>query len=627
MPTIFKVESSDIKGLNDIQLTKLLKLLLHLEARSSGIAERAVEVALNINVRDGGEDGRIYWDGDPPKTSFLPLHLVQFQNKATTNMGPADCANEILRKNGLLKHLVEDVLDSGGAYILFTTQELNQDQKAERIKKIRATLAELGKDYADTAEIDIYDASKIEGWVNKYVSAIVAVLNWVGRPWDRGLKTWEDWSQCFECQQFDFIADEPRKTALQGLRDLLNSHQKCARIIGLSGMGKTRLAFEALRDSSSTDDLSKRVVYLDAKTNAAVHGLVSDWVQCGLEGIVVVDNCDISLHDKLRGEVKRSDSKLSLLTLDYNLERTSQTETIHLKQLPDENIKEMLQPVYGEKIQDIDRIVAFAQGFPQMAVLLAEARLDKEPEMGRLTDDELANKMLWGGREASREDEAILRGCALFDRFGMDDEVGNQYEFIANAVVCVDLDKFYDCVKRFEERGLIDRRGRFAKLVPKPLAIRFAAEWWRRTRPDKQRELIQADMPGTLVDSFCNQISLLDFLPEVKEFTSELCGPQGPFGQAEVILSNRGSRLFRALTEVNPAATSKVLSDILRQYTLENLSDITGEVRRNLIRALEKICFHKSCFVEGANSLLLLAASENETWSNNATGIFKQLFG
>lgn len=626
MPTPFRVESTDIKALNDFQLTKLLKLLLHLEARSSGIAERAVEVALNINVRDGGEDGRIHWNGDPPRTQFLPSHLVQFQNKATTNMGPADCAKEILNKDGSMKHMVEEVLDNSGAYILFTTQELNNYQKTKRVRPIRDKLADWGKEYAATALIDIYDASKIEGWVNKYITAIVAVLNWIGKPWERGLKTWEDWSQHSEYQRFPFVADHHREKALKSLRSLLNNHGNCARIIGLSGMGKTRLAFETFRDSDNTGDLSKRVVYLDARTNSAVQGLISDWVQCGLEGIVVVDNCEISLHDLLRREIRRSDSKLSMLTLDYNLERANQTEIIHLKQLPDEYIKQMLEPVYGKEIRDLDRIVAFAQGFPQMAVLLADARLDKEPEMGRLTDDEMARKMLWGGREASVEDEQILRGCSLFDRFGIDDEVSIEYEFIANSIVNVDIDKFYDCVKRFEERGLIDRRGRFASLVPKPLAIRLATEWWRRTRPGKQRDLIQADMPGSLIDSFCNQISRLDFLPEVKSLTEELCGPEGPFGQVEVILSKRGSRLFRALVEVNPDATSKALLNVLQQYSEEGLSQITGDVRRNLVGALEKLCFHASCFEEAANSLLLLASSENENWSNNATGIFKQLF-
>ncbi len=207
MPEPFRVESTDINGLNDIQLTRLLKLLLHLEARSSGIAERSLEVALNIYVRDGGEDGRIHWNGDPPSTQFLPSNFVQFQNKATTAMRSADCAKEILNKHGSMKHMVEEVLDSGGAYILFTTQELNKDQKTERIGLIRAKLKELNKEYADTAIIEIYDASTIEGWVNKYIAAIVTVLNWIGKPLERGLKTWEDWSQHPEYQRFPFVTD------------------------------------------------------------------------------------------------------------------------------------------------------------------------------------------------------------------------------------------------------------------------------------------------------------------------------------------------------------------------------------------------------------------------------------
>lgn len=627
MATLFKVESKDIKDLNALQLTNLLKLLLHLEARSSGIAERAVDVALNITVPDGGEDGRIQWNDGPESTDYLPCSFVQFQIKAT-DLGPADCAQEIVNRNGSMKPMVEDALDKGAAYIIFTNQELNTKQKIpERIHKIREKLTAIGKSYADTIIIDIYDAAKIEGWVNKYISAIVSVLNWVGRPLERGLKTWSDWSQHSAYQRFSFVADTDRQAALKSLKSLLAERGKCARIVGTSGLGKTRLAFEVFRDDDDHNDFSKRVVYIDTSANNSILGVVTDWVQCGLEGIVVIDNCDVSLHEKLRLEIQRTNSKLSLLTLDYKPERASQTNIIQLKKLSDEHIKKMLEPVYGKQISDLDRIVTYAQGFPQMAVLLADARLDREPEMGRLTDDDLAHKMLWGSRNPIEKDEKILRGCALFDRFGLDNEVSEEYEFIARRIVEVDINEFYDCVKRFEERGIIDRRGRFAKLVPKPLAIRLAAEWWRRTRPQRQKEIIESEMPGGLVDSFCDQISRLDFLPEVKLLTEQLCGPQGPFGQAEVILSDRGSRLFRALVEVNPDATSKALSNVITRLSNEELFVIAGDVRRNLVWTLEKLCFHESCFEESANSLLLLASAENESWSNNATGKFKQLFG
>lgn len=626
MSTLFSIESKDITDLDALQLTKLLKLLLHLEARTFGIADRAVDVALNINVPDGGEDGRIQWNNGPSETNYLPCRLVQFQNKAK-NMGPVDCAKEIINKDGSMKRKVEEVLDNDGAYIIFTTKQLNKDQKDERIKAIRDKLSTLDKPYVATAIIDIYDASKIEGWVNKYIPAIVSVQNWARRSIIPGLKTWNEWGDSKAFQLFLFIADESRQKALDGLKALLNKPQKCARILGLSGLGKTRLAFEVFRDVNEHDDLSERVVYFDASDNSSIHHHVSDWVRFGLEGIIVIDNCNVSLHDVLRQEVQRTDSKLSLLTLDNNFDHSSQTDIfIKLKKMPDEKVKQMLEPVYGKKITDIDRIVQFAQGFPQMAVLLADARLDRDPEMGSLTDDNLLNKMLWGDKEPDENDKKILKGCALFNRFGLDNEAYIEYEFIAKNIVRIDFCEFYQCVKKFEERGIIDRRGRFAQLVPKPLAIRLASKWWSRTRPEERMELIQSEMPGTLVESFCDQISYLDFLPEVKTLTEELCGSQGPFGQAEVILSERGSMLFRSFVEVNPEVTSKALSNVLNSLSEKELFAIGGDVRRNLVWALEKLCFHETYFEESVNSLLLLASAENESWSNNATGQFKQLF-
>lgn len=621
----FRVESSDINDLTDLQLTKLLDLLLRLEARAFGIAEKAVEVALNIRVPDGGEDGRIQWHGGPDSTDFIPQRFTQFQNKAT-DIGPTKCANELVTSGGEVKPMVEEALTNGAAYVLFTTQEQNQDQKTANVAAMRKRLEDLGKAYAQTANIQVYDASKIAGWVNRYLSAIVAVLNWVGRPLERGLKTWADWGQHPEYESFPFVADPERRDAIAGLRELLPKTRKCARCMGLSGLGKTRLAFEIFRDRGPTDDLSKRVVYVDSSANLNIPGLVTDWVQCGIEGIFVVDNCDISLHDRLRREVQRLDSKLSLLTLDYNVDRAGETEIVHLKPMADEYIKEMLHPVYGEKISDLDRIVTFAQGFPQMAVLLAASRLEKEPEMGRLNDDDLARKLLWGGEQSNGNAEKILRGCALFDKFGLEDEARSEYKFIADRVVGVSFDEFYDCVRRFEQRGLIDRRGRYARIVPKPLAIRLAAEWWKATRPERQVDLIQSDMPEALVISFCDQVSRLDFLPEVKALVTELCGPQGPFGQAEVTLSEKGSRLFRAFVDVNPEATSHALASVLNRISRGEILAIQGRARRNLVWALEKLCFHKECFNESAWSLLLLASAENENWSNNATGQFKQLF-
>jgi hypothetical protein len=51
-----------------------------------------------------------------------------------------------------------------------------------------------------------------------------------------------------------------------------------------------------------------------------------------------------------------------------------------------------------------------------------------------------------------------------------------------------------------------------------------------------------------------------------------------------------------------------------------------GPGRRNVIAALENLALYSDLFRPSANLLLALAEAENETWSNNATGVFAGLF-
>ena len=625
MATIFEVEAGDIGRLSSVQLTKLLKILLHAEARSFGISERSVEVALNIDVKDGGEDGRIKWEGGPNETGFLPSRFVQFQNKAM-KLAPSICANEIVDKNGKVKAMVDQALSEGGVYILFTTQELNQQQKIQSIDAIKKKLHDLRKPYADSAVIDIYGASRIQGWVNKYIPAITAVLHWCGKSFMHGLQTWEEWAKYPEFKKFEYIEDEDRKSSLESMRELLGKKRKCGRIVGLSGLGKTRMALELCKDVQG-DGFSNQVVYYDAASEGEqLPSLIKEWVRQNLQAVLIIDNCDFELHRALKRNVGHLDSKLSVLTLDYNLEPDSDTETIRLKPLDDALIKQMLEPVYGKEISDLDRVVSFAQGFPQMAMLIANARLEQVEDIGKLTDEVILKRMLWGNKQPDQETLHVLRSCALFDKFGLDDSAQDESRFIAKFIAGVDYDLFYACVKTYEKRGIIDRRGRFAQIIPKPLAIRLASEWWEQTTPEKQNELILLAMPGQLEQSFCDQVAKLDFLPEVKKLVENLCGPSAPFGQAKVILSVKGSRLFRSFVEVSPVATSAVLHRILSGCTRDQHKSITGDVRRNLVWALEKLCFHKAAFDKSAKCMMWLAVAENEQWSNNATGQFKQLF-
>ncbi|MDH4555600.1 hypothetical protein E8F11_10490 [Pseudomonas sp. BN417] len=618
----FKVESADINKLSDIQLTQLLKELLHSEAFHFGIAQRAVEVSLNIITGDGGEDGRISWEKGPASTDYIPNRLTLFQNKAT-DMGPAAYGKEILTDKGLIKPIVEQVLDEGGSYVVFTTQELNTKQKKERIKKIRESLAAKGKSYAETCDLQIYDSSQIAGWVNKYISAIVAVQHWGGRPVERGLKTYALWSEHEDLSRLPFAAVASRSGVVEQLKKGLITPKACFRVVGLSGLGKTRTAFQVFSEDEVTRNL---VVYVDANHAPNIDALVADWVSLDYQAIIVVDNCEYRLHERLIKEVRRENSKISLLTLDYNFDSISApTVCFKLEQMTDGELLQLLSPVYSSALPDLDRIVGFAQGFPQMAVLLAEARLNEDPRIGFLTEDELARKLLWGRNEVENPEHLkILQACSLFDVFGIEKEAECQLSYISE-VAGVHVDDVFSCIQEYSSRGLIDRRGRFGQVVPKPLAIRLAGQWWTKTRENKQRELVDS-IPSGMIEGFCSQVEKMDFHSDVKLLTEKLCGPQAPFGLAEVILSERGSRLFRSFVNVNPDATAAAIFRTLASLSHDQLLSIEGDTRRNLVWGLEKLCFHADLFMESSWCMLLLASAENESWSNNATGMFSQLF-
>lgn len=267
MPGLFEIDHDDVKRLNAVQLTELLRRLLYLEARARGIPASCVSVSLRINVADGGEDARIEWRGKPePKdTVWIPSRLTLFQCKAT-DMAPMDCKEEVLRKQPKkgkasteqpkLKPTVEEVLDAGGSYVIFVNRGYNRGLRRSRVKRVREALRECGKSYAASADMRVYDAcDSICPWVNSHVSAIVHVRRLVGRAMPAGLQTWQGWEGYRDHSQFAYVADDELQGYIEEVRQYISQPKRVLRVVGLSGIGKTRLALESFRPPKDPDDI------------------------------------------------------------------------------------------------------------------------------------------------------------------------------------------------------------------------------------------------------------------------------------------------------------------------------------------------------------------------------------
>ena len=646
MSYLNKVEPEHIARLNPQQLVDLLLRLLNLEAVKYGLPLSDINIPLNINSPDGGEDGRVKWEENNTdwvlNRDWIPNKYTVFQCKAK-DLGKKESGDEILNSaKDSIKPKVKEVFDANGAYILFCNHPYVQNEIDVRINSIRENLKKFNIDNYENLTIEFYDANKIANWVNSFFQTVnfISELN-SGFSLPYGFKTWKILNQ-YEDFQDEFFSNDKLDSYINSLRELSISERKIIRILGLAGLGKTRLIAESFKyDNNNLKQkiLSDTLIYYDSYNNDnVVLNYLINLINKGLKGTIVIDNCSIDLHQRLSSEILRIDSKLNLITIDYfqtffgasantiYFELTNNDYESVVSNMLDKNFPKILP-------SDKERIRIFCQGFPLLAHKLAKQLDSGYDNIGTISDESLVKKIIWGNENFDNEEIIVLCACSIFDKIGFYDELLNQREFIArNKSICnLNYDdsasnrKFYETCNKFLRKGILERRGRYILMKPKPLAITLAAKWWEQFPPEEFDNLI-IDLAKTgLNQPLCEQFSYLNFLPKAKDLVKDLCKENAPFGQAEVLNSQEGSRLFRSLAIVNPEAATDNLYRLFINYSKEELLKI-DKGRRELVWTLELLCWRKETFEKAVKVLLAFAVSENETWANNATGIFSHLF-
>jgi hypothetical protein len=114
--------------------------------------------------------------------------------------------------------------------------------------------------------------------------------------------------------------------------------------------------------------------------------------------IVVVDDCPLQLHKQLAEIVQHTASQLSLLTIDYDSEGGSDEDvTLKVDRAEDGVIIGIIRQI-APLIEDTDanRLARFAQGFPQVGVLIARAWPFSVRDISSLTDKVLVERWCLG---------------------------------------------------------------------------------------------------------------------------------------------------------------------------------------------------------------------------------------
>lgn len=227
--------------------------------------------------------------------------------------------------------------------------------------------------------------------------------------------------------------------------------------------------------------------------------------------------------------------------------------------------------------------------------------------------------------------------CSLQFYIGFEDDLHKELEFVATTKCITNVDKnsevivqdFDKVVQKYLQRKIIERKGRLVGIRPTPIALYLISEWIEQCSDRRLLAVIKAiqesDIAKPLTNSFADQFRYMGHNEKACMMLDKLLGENSPFGNAEVINTDLGSRLFRSFVEVNPDAVADCLWSVIGSSSIDDLR-LIDKGRRNLVWSIEKLCFEPRTFNKGAEMMLLLAMAENEHISNNATGQFVALF-
>lgn len=406
-------------------------------------------------------------------------------------------------------------------------------------------------------------------------------------------------------------------------------------LLGLSGMGKTRLVMECFRDN----EMNIHYLYCDCNHSEPfkIYDVIKLIFDKYPEAYIVLDNCNGSVYDEVKRIRTGAKATNAILFISNNVNDDSDFNGCNEIRLENESpdVVNGILDRYKDILKDkIEYARNFSCGNPLMAELLVEQFRNEEPLEG-ICDEALVSKLL--GVKKEENDRIVARSLSLFDTLGYEAERRGEMELVAKSKeitffenkISDEMRLFDQSISKYLYRGILEKKGRTVSLRPIPLALYLIDEWLRNKNSENLKEVINVIQSSrhknALTESFCRRFGLMGANSKAQEMLTQMLGDNSPFADAEVIDSELGSRLFCSFVNVNPAAVSGLYTKVFGGMSKENLLKIeTG--RRNIVWTLEKLCFAEETFESGASLMLQFANAENETWSNNATGEFTRLF-
>ena len=428
----------------------------------------------------------------------------------------------------------------------------------------------------------------------------------------------------------EFIPSQRNEKCIELLR---NPEIKNLRILSISGVGKTRIVGEAFRTKQN-------VFYCTDPDKNINRGL--EYILTHVDGgVIIIDNCPIDEYYRLTKFICRFQKPFKIISLYNVLTKNEEGKGTNVFFIDVEDNQEVVDAIIEkERILNEDvknKIREYSDGISLMAIELIKAyknigQVQLLPEKKQWLD-----YLLDPSGQLEVHKRSVLNAIALFNPMGFTGNKKDEYDFVINHFEINHIhltesavDDCFSCtIHEFNQRRLLDMRANSVNVRPRPLAEWLAEEWLQKTPIETWGKIIAeieaaGQLGERLTDQMKNRFMSLTS-SEAQQLFDEL--NRRPFHDEKIVLTKTGSQLIFSMSTVSQIAVAHNLFSLFNDKTTDYLQqNISGDIRRNIVWALEETCVVENAFEESCKLLGMLSHAENEQISNNATGVFLEKF-
>ena len=638
---MFEIKKDQLRELSDVQLPELVARLCEAELQKAALPVSAVQWGGAHTAPDGGLDVCCRVEAEDFHGDFVPRRFTGFQVKKS-KMPPAKIAAEMAPK-GKLRPIFTDLARAHGCYIIVS---LDDDPTGEPLRlrhkalkdKLRPVLA-LGD-----LQCDFYGLAKLANWLRQHP----AVQLWVRDALDIKLEGWKPFGRWtiippndrdeFICKPGISVLLPGRETkpldialGIAGIRDLVRTSDKSVRIVGLSGVGKSRIVQALFEDSVGDDPLNKTLaIYADLSTEPipSVRQVLDRLAIESHPAILVLDNCPADTHNRLAGQASATPD-IRLITVEYDIreDNAEVTTVVRIEAHGPEIAETLILRRFPRLGHANARIIAeFSGGNARLALALADRVGDKD-SLSNFSDEQLFEKLFF--QRAARDEQLLVAAeiLSIVYSYSVKHDKGGVDELATLAEIAgLKRLTLYRATRTLVDRQLAQERGRWQAVLPPAVSNRLAARALRNIPVDDIQGKIESLPDPRLLKSFAKRLGYLHDHEIAQSIVRSWLSPGGRLHDVDC-LDHNDIQLLGHVAPVVPEAVLDAVDTRSRQADSEHFFSERNPRAPGIANLLFDIAYDAALFERSVALLAPFAIAEAQSQkSGSDISISRRLF-